>query len=333
MATNERKPAPPLVQLLADEPWRFDFWQAVYILQRLTHKDVGADSPLGEAIEFTSNTSFAFPPSDIDGVFISPLQSMLRVTFMGLAGAHGPLPYHMTEEMLTLSKDKERAFEDFINLFNHRLITLFYKAVTKLRPTNAAAPHPSQSPFAQYLFAIAGMGTPALRSDDPMKDGLAGVPDCALLPFAALLGTYPRSAAGLEQIITGHYGIPARVDSFTGEWLTIEPEDQTHIGTLGRNRELGENAVIGTQCWDQCAGFTLHLGPLSAHDYMRFLPEPAGKDRAALLKLVSFYAGTTLTCNISLELDEGEHLDMYLGKNGTAWLGWIPGSPPEQFAV
>src|SRR5215510_11423136 len=89
---------PPLEDVLFEEGYRFDFFQAVRVLERLypQRQPVGRDAPPSqEAVRFRSHLSLSFPPSSIyeiaraqDGDY--PPQ--MTVAFMGLTGLLGVLP-------------------------------------------------------------------------------------------------------------------------------------------------------------------------------------------------------------------------------------------------
>jgi type VI secretion system protein ImpH len=106
MATESRRPDPSLEQFLFEEGYRFEFFQAVRVLERLysTKLPVGRDSiPSGEVVRFRSFLSLTFPPSAIYHIsrsenLAAPVQ--MEVAFLGLAGIQGVLPRHYTELLL-----------------------------------------------------------------------------------------------------------------------------------------------------------------------------------------------------------------------------------------
>ncbi|GAB6178174.1 hypothetical protein JCM16814_30650 [Desulfobaculum senezii] len=247
----------------------------------------------------------------------------LAVNFLGLAGAAGPLPAPYTDVVLERAGARDTCLRDFLDLFNNRLVALFYASVGAYRPVAGHDCHPADSPMAGFVFSLMGMGTPGLRqSPAPDAPGAAGVPDAVLLRHAALYGAYPKSAAGLERVVADAFGVPARVEEFRGAWLDIEPEDQTRLGVAGANIRLGENAVLGTRVWEQSAGVTLRLGPLCWEDYRALLPQPPGTRRTALEQLVAFYVGEGVDVHIALELAAPSAIAPSLGCMGDAWLGW-----------
>ncbi|MFO0888032.1 MAG: type VI secretion system baseplate subunit TssG [Isosphaeraceae bacterium] len=58
-----------------------------------------------------------------------PLEML--VSFFGLTGPSGALPRHYTEILLQQLREKDSPLCDFLDLFNHRLVSLFYRAWEK----------------------------------------------------------------------------------------------------------------------------------------------------------------------------------------------------------
>ena len=138
MATSGGRTDPPVKALLFEEGYRFRFFQAVRLLGRVYpgRQPVGRDaSPTDEAVRFRSRATLEFPASDIQE--ISPPQdgspAQMLVNFMGLTGPSGALPQHYTELVLERMRVKDHALRDFLDLFNHRMLSLFYRAWEKYR--------------------------------------------------------------------------------------------------------------------------------------------------------------------------------------------------------
>src|SRR5262249_43832137 len=162
----------------------------------------------------------------------------MTVAFMGLTGPNGILPRHYTEKVLRLALDSETrnkpertALRDWFDLFNHRLISLFYRAWEKYRfhlaYERGAAEGPEPDPFPRGLFSLVGLGLPALRdrvrvSSRVVVDGapservLGRIDDLALLYYGGLLAQRPRNAVALEAILADYFGLPVRVLQFQG---------------------------------------------------------------------------------------------------------------------
>lgn len=307
-----------VIDLLKSEPQRFDFFQAVRILELLAKE---ADSvgdgvhPVREAVRFRASLISAFPASDIDALDLGAEpgeRSTMTLNFMGLAGAFGPLPPPINDLILASSRRGDPAPREFLDIFNHRLISLFYRLRRKYRPVlNRGTP--ADGNFAAYLFALIGLGTSGLRHRTDF-------PDRALLHYAGLLNQRPRSMHGLELLVGGYFAITVKGRSLVGRWLRIDPTEVTHIGIRGRNHILGGTAVLGEKVWDQQAGIGLDLGPMDLPRYLEFLP--VGNAWRPLRSLVRFYVGTDLDCFIRLRLRADAVPPATLGRTSGSRLGW-----------
>ena len=202
MAPQSRRADPPLEQVLFEEGYRFEFFQAVRVLERLysARLPIGRNSiPSNEVVRFRTLLSLSFPPSPVHDVAradngVSPPEMV--VAFMGLFGLMGVLPRHYTELLLERVRYKDSALRDFLDLFNHRMISLFYRAWEKYRfpvayERSRSSARDGYDPFSLSLFDVIGMGTNGLRGK--LKSG-----DEALLYYSGLVAQQPRSASALD---------------------------------------------------------------------------------------------------------------------------------------
>ena len=138
MATEERQPRSPVSDTLHREPYGFSFFQAVRLLEGLTRgaKPLGqATRPREEAVNFYVRPGFAFPPSDIAGRAKESeyAPARMEVAFLGLIGPSGVLPSWYTELARERNRQKDFGFSAFLDIFHHRLVSLFYLAWKKYR--------------------------------------------------------------------------------------------------------------------------------------------------------------------------------------------------------
>ena len=138
-----------VIDELFEEPYRFEFFQSMRLLERALPdpRSVGREgSPNTEVVRFRALQALTFPPSSIYDLSrpASPEQTpVMTVAFMGLTGPSGVLPRHYTELMLRLerasSSPQRFALRDWFDLFNHRLISLFRpgKSIGSTLPTDA----------------------------------------------------------------------------------------------------------------------------------------------------------------------------------------------------
>ena len=116
-----------------------------------------------------------------------------------------------------------------------------------------------------------------------------------------------RPLCGLVAVLRCHFGLPFDAEPLVGGFYPIEPSHRTTIGPSGKNRRLGDDAVLGCRYWDPAACVEIRVGPLDATDYVRFLPGGDGVAEgdclAPLYTLVRFYAGEAVDVRVRLVLD------------------------------
>jgi type VI secretion system protein ImpH len=328
MAATGRRSVRPLIELLAAEPYRFDSRQAVRVLEALAP---GA-APLGsrtdpgdEAVAFRSSLGAAFPASDIDRAEIPPQRDrwqrpVVTVNFLGLGGAFGPLPAGLSELVARRARRGDTASRDFLDIFNHRLVSLMMRCWRLFRLALQDT-SPEETSFAFYLFALLGLATEGTRitlGRHPRNrlDGL----DRSLLGLAGLLNQRPLSLHAVEQTLAVHFGLPVRAIPLRGVWLELEPEQRTAIGTSGRNRGLGDGAVVGGRVWDQAGGILIALGPMGFSEALRFLPN--GTAFAQMRTLLAFLLSSAFAIGVQLTINPEDMPLSKLERGGSMRLGW-----------
>jgi type VI secretion system protein ImpH len=334
MAAKSRRSVPPLIEELRNRPYRFDFYQAVRIVE--LHHGVGIDpdsdlvpvgegsDPRREAVRFRSDPSLAFPPSAIKSY--TPMESgpdAMEVRFMGLAGALGPLPRPFTERLLRRNAKKDTAWQAFLDIFNHRFASLMARVRKAHRIGLDTAP-PERTLMAKFLRSFIGIGTDGLQ-------GRMAVDDRALSRYAGLFVHKPRTAVGLEVMLRDHFGAAFEVRQFHGAWIDLEDDQPTRLGgrlggVSGRNNVLGRTAVLGGRYWDQHAGIELRIGPMDRETFESFLPD--GSRHAPLLALVMFYVSPEYDFNASLIAAPEAVPESRLGGDlRLGWTTWLRSKP------
>jgi type VI secretion system protein ImpH len=332
MAAAGGRPDPALEDTLFGAGHRFEFFQAVRLLAQLyPHRaPVGrAASPGDEVVRFRSLVSLSFPPAPIHEIGRDEThgQPQMTVSFMGLGGPLGVLPRRYTERLIERVRRRDRVLADFLDLFTHRIVSLFYRAWEKHRVfvgyERALAQQVGYEPFAFFLFDLFGMGTGGLL-------GRLAVDDRALLYYAGLLAQRRRSASALAGLLSEHFGVAAAVVQFCGQWLTIPERSRTRLGRRGRNQVLGQSAVAGGRCWDQQASFQVRIGPLTLAQYAEFLP--SGDAFRALVQLTRFFVGQQFDFAVQLVLAADEVPRCQVGAKGIGaprlgWSTWLKTAP------
>jgi type VI secretion system protein ImpH len=307
MAAPGGRTDPSVADELFAEGYRFEFFQAVRLLERLYpgREPVGRGAaPAREVARFRSRLSLTFPPSEIYATSPPPDDggpAELVVAFMGLTGPSGVLPRHYTELLLERVRQKDHVLRQFFDLFNHRFISLFYRAWEKYRFPIAyertVGSGKGFDAFTLCLFDLMGMGTQGLR-------GRLLIEDDTLLFYAGLVAQHPRSAGALEGLLSDYFGVPVRPVQFAGQWLSLLEEDRSRIGAGQANNAIGVNAVLGSRVWDQQAKFALRVGPLSYGAFCGFLP--SGDAFRPLVQFARFFVGQEFDFDVRLVLKAPE---------------------------
>ena len=306
-------------QLLEDAN-SFEFFQAVALLQRLrgNKRPVGGFStPDDEAVHFRANPRLGFPASEIQSLEVhGDAPADMMVNFMGLTGPMGVLPYTYSELILERARAKDFTFAAFLDIFNHRAVSMFYRAWQKFRfpVTYSLGNHDL---FTRYLLDLVGLGTAGLRDRQDIEDE-------ALLHYVSLVAMQSRSATALEQLLGDYFEVPVEVQQFTGAWYGIDRPTQCSMTDFDSpSRQVGEGAVVGDAVWDRQGRVRLRVGPLTLDRYSDFLPQ--GSAYAATRAVTRFFGNQTLDFEMQLVLERTcvPPIELDLDSKNPARLGWV----------
>lgn len=302
-------------------PRRYEFFQAVRLLRRLLpgRASIGTHSdPEDEFVRFRSAVDLSYPATDVVEIREpeEPRQpAEMTVSFMGVAtpGSFGSLPTRYAEEVLARNADKNPALGEFFDLFNHRFISLFYRAWEKHQLAVRYEHDDHELFFERALFSAIGLGTPGLLGRLPFDER-------ALLFRAGLLSMAPVPARVLEQLVESYFQVPARVEPFRPQWCALEESDQNRLGA--RNSGLGEDLIVGEQIRLVQFRFNLRIGPLDWSRYQEFLP--SGSAYPALLELVRLATSQDLDWDVTvaLQAEDVPPLKLEVSRDRPTRLGW-----------
>ena len=307
-----------LRRLLAERPGGFDFFRAVHLLERLypERAPVGEwHSPSAEVARFAVPPTLGFPPTEISDLELAPLDAgqpaRMEVAFFGLTGPQGVLPHPYTQHTADRVRARDTAMRDFLDLFHHRLLSLFYRAWARHRAVESAETgRPDR--LRDHLLDLAGFGTSGVQGRTPVRDDV-------LAYYAGLFLAQPRSAAGLAQFIADVFRVPATVEQFVGAWRTLGHTGRFAVGADDDDGRLGFG-VVGDAVWDAMARVRLRLGPLSRAQFTAFLP--GGASHAALSALARLYADEQVGVEAQLVLARHEVSGVQLGLGDGPALGF-----------
>ncbi|PHV13177.1 type VI secretion system baseplate subunit TssG [Chitinimonas sp. BJB300] len=298
MSAAQRPPTYRLIDKLLQQPQQYQFFQAVRVLSRQLQHQEGADPDrlVGERIRFGSSLSLAFPPSEVESLESPSADSngaapyRLVPAFIGMTGPSGAMPRFYTEKLAErLQVHRDPTACAFMDVFNNRMVALFYKAWQKYR---LPLRHESGKRFLPELLSLSGK---QLGLESPPANTESIEPYAA---YAGLLRHQPVSADNLRRVLADYFQTTVEVEQFVGQWFDIPHTQQTRLG--GSVAILGESACCGARLWDRQSRLRLRFGPLRSAAYRSLLPDGAGA--SALRSLLQYWCGISVEFEVQLVL-------------------------------
>jgi type VI secretion system protein ImpH len=288
------------IQELIDSPSEHDFYKAVFVLQQQLvssnskHNKVGCDGlPESELVRFKADQHLGFPGQSISKINVKDSKNKdkiaveMHVSFMGLTGISGALPQHYSELVLERLKLKDTGMCDFYDLFNHRLISLFYRAWEKYRFSVNYQNNLEGKPdsFTSVLGKLSG--------EQAIKKYYAG-----------FFNKKIRTIDGLTLILKDFTQCGVSIQQFQGQWQKLSTSDQTRLGGRkspeGQFAAFGVDATIGSKVWDINSAIAIVIKPNADTKIHSFLP---GQETSRLLKsLIKSYLGIAIKFKVQLEI-------------------------------
>ena len=303
------------LERLAALPGRFDFHVALRRIDA-SHADrprLGeAERPSEERIRLGQTPSSSFTGAELTEYTPGADGAIARLTvgFLGLWGANGPLPPHLTEYAHDrIHQAGDPTLVRFVDVFHHRMLVLFHRAWAAAQPT-VSMDRPDSDSFTRYLGALMGLGLEATR-----KRG--GASDFAKLHYAPLFATSARNADGLRDTLSDYFEMPVAIEEFVGEWLDLPEDERWHLGGPRETGALGRVA-LGGRIWSRANKFRVRLGPLQKGAFEQMLP--GGSAIGELSSLVRLYTNDEWDWELRLVLAPSVSTPIRLGGGGR--LGW-----------
>jgi len=337
MAGDRGPAADALIRRLSENPHEFDIFQALRRLEasRPDLPPIGASLRVREdAVMFCQAASLRFAPCTIEELRWVRGSNVPRmvVNHFGLLGPNGALPLHLTELAYTRAlHHKDTTLSAFLDVFNHRMIQLLYRAwaVNQITVSHQHCARGGRDAYQEYIGAFFGYGGGATAGDDTEHD-------LAKLYFAGRLASPSRNPEGLASLLRAYLRVPVQVEEFVGRWIDLPEQYRCRLGLSPLTSSLGGTktdgmAGVGSQVWDCQGKVRLHLGPMDLADYKRLLPVyrqglDGGRSFRRLEAWCRHYLGEELDFDVRLVLKKDQVPKSRLGGKvsdvGAAQLGW-----------
>lgn len=298
-------------------PWNFGF---LSLLRRIAAREpasprVGtASRPQAEPYRLGQQPSLAFAPREIAEVARRDDRLRIRLFGLGVLGPNGPMPIHVTE----IARDRkdgrqDSTLVDFLDLFHHRYLTLFYRAWAQAQAA-AGLDRAADETFSLYVASLAG--------NDPDEALHGALPSHARLAASAHLVREARNPAGLAATLSHFFGVPVHVDEYVLHWIAVTPDEHSRLGVAGMPSVMGEGALLGEMVPDRQHKFRLRVGPLSLDQYIRLTP--GGKDLPVLVDWVRAFVGHEFAWELELQVQPRSAPPARIGApERLGWSTWL----------
>jgi type VI secretion system protein ImpH len=305
MADKDGRTGSDMIDAVLGEACAFDFFRVIRRLELALSgaPPIGRDGPsIEEAVHILPEASFRFPPSAIANIEAgsdSKFPLVMTITFFGLYGRCGTLPWHYTSRIIHQIRPSisdirypRSGLRAFLDIFNHRFASFFYRAGIKYRWPLTFRQH-GEDETTRNLIAFTGLKTLYTRNR-------LCIPDIAMQRYAGLF-TIPNSASSLTSLLSDFLNTPVKIRQFEGEWLEIEETDRNRIGFKRGNNCLGQSFSIGRRIFSRQHRFRIVIGPIGFDQFT--LLQPGQKKFEELNMLVRMRSGITLKYDFAIKVD------------------------------
>lgn len=272
-----------------------------------------ATLPSQERFRLGQMASMAFSPREI--ATISQQDDKIKVQLFGLGiwGAQGAMPLHMTELAYSRYEQHDPTLIDFTDIFHHRALSQFYRAWFLSQDT-ASLDRKNDERFSFYVGSLIGL--------DPAELISSPLPVHARLASSAHLIREARNPDGLLGALHYYFEVPVELKEFEPQWIFLDDQDQSALGDDRYAALLGDGAILGNTVLDRQHKFKVLMGPLSLSQYMQF--SPWGSDMAVLRELIRSFIGFEYAWDVQLILAADQVPKARLdGRHQLGYASWL----------
>ncbi|MFU2318787.1 type VI secretion system baseplate subunit TssG [Rahnella sp. PCH160] len=245
-----------------------------------------------DPVRFRPHPGMGFPASEFKRVEFpnqAHLPPTIRTTFMGLYGVESPLPTAYIDD-ITQRRDGHEAVSDFLDIFNHRMITQYYRIWRKYSyPATFVAGGTDRT--SKYLLSLCGLGI----------DGCAETVATPVSRFLALTGMMRLPTRTSE-------GVVALVKLLAPDTqATVMAHDRLRIPLRHRLAmsarqpvSMRSSPVMGTHAVDVNSQILLNLNTRNTDEAREWLP--GGQLHTDVVALLHVYLGSRLHVRMQLSV-------------------------------
>ncbi|WP_047608874.1 type VI secretion system baseplate subunit TssG [Rahnella aquatilis] len=274
-----------------DRTPEFNFYRFCQILEELTPERPPLGStfnPNDDPVRFRPHPGMGFPVSELKTVETDPDfpndPPTVRTTFMGLYGIDSPLPTSYIDD-ITQRRDGHDATEAFLDIFNHRIMTQFYRIWRKYSyPATFEAGGTDN--MSQNMMALAGI----THTNTP--------PASRLLALLQPLVRPTRTAEGIAGVIMSQ--APNTRVTVKPHQVAIMPAAKRARFSFSEQQRLGDHLVLGSETADVNYSIGVEMYTEDPEEAKGWLP--GGQLREDVFTLLRVYLGCDYDASLKLTI-------------------------------
>jgi len=273
---------------------RINFYRFCQLLEK--HQpdapQLGSTSnPADDPVRFRPHPGMGFPVSELKALEKdehhpdAPLT--VRTTFMGLYGVDAPLPTAYIDD-ITQQREGHEVLEGFLDIFNHRIMTQFYRIWRKYSYPATFEPGGKDS-TSQSLLGLIGMGIPGTQRH-------FATPASRFLALLGVMRQPGRTAEGVQALV--RLLAPFTRTEVTPHCLRSVPIASPMAFAGEGANWLDGDTVMGDEGTDANSQLLISLYTENADEAEEWLPD--GPIYADFLVLLRVYLGWRYKARIQL---------------------------------
>ncbi|OAT23785.1 type VI secretion system baseplate subunit TssG [Proteus myxofaciens] len=251
-------------------------------------------NPQKDPIRFRPHRGMGFPVTEIKGtdkddIYRNSLYPSIRTTFLGLYGVTSPLPTSYSDN-IAQHRDGTEALTDFLDIFNHRITTQFYRIWRKYSYP-ATFESGGKDETSQYLYSLIGLGIPGSSSHI----------QTSISRFLALLGTMRLPTRTTEGVMSLIRLLAPNTDAEIKphDLRRIEQEKMTSL-SCQQPITLANKPVLGQYAIDVNSQIHIKLYTTDPKEAKEWLPD--GTLYLDFMALLHVYLGARMSARLTLTI-------------------------------
>jgi len=243
-----------------------------------------------DPVRFRPHSGMGFPASEFKRIEMPEyphLPPTVRTTFIGLYGVESPLPTAYIDD-ITQRRDGHEALSDFLDIFNHRLTTQYYRIWRKYSYPATFAPGGTDR-TSRYLLSLCGLGIEGCAQN-------IATPVSRFLALTSMMRLPTRTSEGIIALVQ-----------------LLAPETEARVVAHDRCRiplrnplamsarhpvSMSNSPVMGSHATDVNSQVLLQLKTGNTNEAREWLP--GGQLHTDLLALLQVYLGSRLHVRLQL---------------------------------